>query len=178
MYKQIYFIIKDGLNSLMKDVDGVKCKKVDILIYFCLSPIIVSIIIGILKINISCAIDTLLTCLSIFTTLIFALLFTVPERLSSRIDSLRKNKDDATKNYLKRFINFSKMFIQQISIVIIISLSLIILLIIQKIYYCQFLTLICIYLFIIMFAFIMQILANTYILLKDEIEVNKGKMKK
>ena len=177
MYKQIYLIIKDGIISLLKDVDGNKRKMGEIIFSFFIIPLIITISAKFLNINISEAIETLLTCLSIFTTLIFGILFTVPEKLSQRIDTLNETKDDASQNYLIRFSNFSKGFVQRVSFVVIICLLLIILLIIQKIYDSSFITLIIIYFFGIIFMLILLILSDVYILLKDEIEISKKKIR-
>ena len=156
MYKQIYLIIKDGIISLLKDVDGNKRKMGEIIFSFFIIPLIITISAKFLNINISEAIETL---------------------LSQRIDTLNETKDNASQNYLIRFSNFSKGFVQRVSFVVIICLLLIILLIIQKIYDSSFITLIIIYFFGIIFMFILLILSDVYILLKDEIEISKKKIR-
>lgn len=125
-------------------------------------------------------IDTLLTCLSIFTALIFIALFVVPNKLSSRINMLKEKDDDATHGYLIRFYNFTKSFVQQMSFVIVQSLTLIILLVTQKLYPCNVLTFINSGLFIvlILYVFVLTILSNMYILLMDGIHRNVDEIKK
>ena len=117
-------------------------------------------------------IDTLLTCLSIFTALIFIALFVVPNKLSSRINMLKEKDDDATHGYLIRFYNFTKSFVQQMSFVIVQSLTLIILLVTQKLYPCSVLTFINSGLFVVLILYVLAILSNMYILLMDDIHRN------
>ena len=116
--------------SLFYDIDGNKRPKTKIIIFFVIIPIIFSLIS--LKLDkANEIIDTLLACLSIFTALIFTVLFVVPDKLSSRINMLKEKDDDATHGYLIRFYNFTKSFVQQMSFVIVLSLTLIILVVLH-----------------------------------------------
>ena len=133
MFTQIIRILKDGIMSLFYDIDGNKRPKMKTIFFFVIIPIIFSLIS--LKLDkANEIIDTLLACLSIFTALIFTVLFVVPDKFSSRINMLKEKDDDATHGYLIRFYNFTKSFVQQISFIIVQSLLLIILLVMQKLY--------------------------------------------
>ena len=168
---QIIRIIKDGIMALFYDIDGNKRPKTKIIILFVIIPIVLSL----LSLELDKAneiIDTLLTCLSIFTALIFTALFIVPDKLSGRIDMLKEKDDDATHGYLVRFYNFTKSFVQQMSFIIVQSLILIILLIAQKLYPCDILTFVNSALFVVLILYILTILSNMYILLMDDIHRN------
>ena len=176
MFIQIIRILKDGIMSLFYDIDGNKRPKTKIIIFFVIIPIIFSLIS--LKLDkANEIIDTLLACLSIFTALIFTVLFVVPDKLSSRISMLKEKDDDATHGYLIRFYNFTKSFVQQMSFVIVLSLILIILLVTQKLYSCSVLTFINSSLFIVLILYVLTILSNMYILLMDDIHRNVGEIK-
>lgn len=176
MFTQIIRILKDGIMSLFYDIDGNKRPKTKIIIFFVIIPIIFSLIS--LKLDkANEIIDTLLACLSIFTALIFTVLFVVPDKLSSRISMLKEKDDDATHGYLIRFYNFIKNFVQQMSFVIVLSLTLIILLVTQKLYSCSVLTFINSNLFIVLILYVLTILSNMYILLMDDIHRNVGEIK-
>lgn len=176
MFTQIKRIIKDGIMSLFYDIDGNKKHKAKIIIFFVVIPIIFSLIS--LKLDrVNDIIDTLLASLSIFTALIFTALFIVPDKLSSRINMLKEKDDDATHGYLIRFYNFTKSFVQQMSFVIVQSLTLIIMLVMQKVYPCNVLTFISSYLFIVLVLYVLSILSNMYILLMDDIHRNGEEIK-
>lgn len=162
--------------SLFYDIDGNKRPKMKTIFFFVIIPIIFSLIS--LKLDkANEIIDTLLACLSIFTALIFTVLFVVPDKFSSRINMLKEKDDDATHGYLIRFYNFTKSFVQQISFIIVQSLLLIILLVMQKLYPCSVLTFINSGLFIILILYILTILSNIYIILMDDIHRNADKIK-
>lgn len=176
MFIQIIKISKEGLMSLFYDIDGNKRGKIKIFILFIIIPFILSLFS--LKLDqVDKIIDTLLTSLSIFITFIFTALFIVPDKLSSRIDMLKGKDDDATRNYLIRFYNFTKSFVQQMSFIIIQSLALIISLVVQKLYPCKMLTFINSVLLIVLILYLLTILSNMYILLMDDLHRNRNEMK-
>lgn len=176
MFNQIAKILKDGITSLFYDIDGNKRPKAKIILFFVIIPIAFSLIS--LKVDkLYEIVDTLLTCLSIFTALIFTVLFIVPDKLTDRIKILKEKDDDATHDYLIRFYNFTKSFVKQISFVIVLSLALIILLIMQKLYTCDILTFINSSLFVTLIFYVLIILSNMYILLMDDIERNGNEIK-
>lgn len=109
IFKQIYRIIKDGTKSLLYDIEGKKRSKFRVYSGFTFVPIIICAITIWKEISFRDIIDTLLTVLSIFTALIFNVLFSVPDKLSQRIEKLKNKTDNSTKNYLVRFINFTRM---------------------------------------------------------------------
>jgi len=175
MFTQIIRIIKDGFISLFYDIDGNKRATIKICLFFIVVPIIVSIYVK--GKNLKGTIDTLLTCLSIFTTLTFSILFTVPDKLSQRIKDLQDKKDEGTHNYLIRFLNFSRSFVKQVAFIIVLCLILIILLIIQKIDGNIFIIIINSILFTILIMYIFTILSNIYILLIDDIDKSSHDIK-
>lgn len=176
MFTQIIRILKDGIMSLFYDIDGNKKSKTKISFFFVIIPIVFSF----MSLKLDKAneiIDTLLACLSIFTALIFTVLFIVPEKLSNRVNILKEKDDDATRGYLIRFYNFTKSFVQQMSFVIVQNLTLIILLVTQKLYPCNVLIFINSGLFIVLIFYVLTILSNMYILLMDDILRNVDEIK-
>lgn len=88
---------------------------------------------------------------------------------------LKEKDDDATHGYLTRFCNFTRMFVQQMSFVIVQSITLIILFVVQKLYPCFVLTFINSILFVTLIFYVLTILSNIYILLMDDIDRNEIK---
>ena len=113
IFRQLYRIIKDGISSLSSDIDGNKTSQKQLIVFFIIIPYFIFGFTYWLEVNLDNIIDTLLSVLSIFTALIFGVLFTVPDKLSHRIEKLNQKKDNATQNYLIRFYNFTKKFVQQ-----------------------------------------------------------------
>ena len=113
IFRQLYRIIKDGISSLSSDIDGNKTSQKQLIVFFIIVPYFIFGFTYWLEVNLDNIIDTLLSVLSIFTALIFGVLFTVPDKLSHRIEKLNQKKDNATQNYLIRFYNFTKKFVQQ-----------------------------------------------------------------
>ena len=183
VFRKIYWITKEGLKSLLYDIDGNYRGKTQAVLFFVLIPIIISAFFLLKKVDISEIIDAILTILSIFTALIFGVLFTVPDKLSQRIERLNKSlTDNDTKNYLIRFSNFTKGFVQQISFVIVLSISSIIFLISHKLcdnFYLQLiLTAVNVILFYYLIMYILIILSNIYTLLMDDIEISNKNISK
>lgn len=177
---QLCNILENGYLSLKTDIDGNKLPSIQIKILFIIVPYCIIGVSYWLEINLSNSIDTILTTLSIFTALIFGILFIVPEIFSKRIDTLSQKKDDINKNYLIRFHNFTKKFVQQTSFIIVLSILNIVLLLIQKIISNELgiliLSAINCSLFYILLMFILIILVNIYILLMDDVNINKDKI--
>lgn len=177
IYTQIYRIIKDGIKCQLYDIDGNKKSKFPIYLEFIFVPILICIITIWKEINLVYIIDTLLTVLSIFTALIFGVLFTVPDKLSQRIEKFKNKTDSSTKNYLIRFTNFTRSFIQQIAFIIIVSIVLIILLVFLKVVTNDVmklvLTTISSILFYNLLMYILSTLSNIYILLMDDIDMSE-----
>lgn len=168
MFTQIIRIIKGGIISLFYDIDGNKRSKFNVIFYFLIIPILVALYVK--DKDLKDSIDVLLTCLSIFTALIFSVLFIVPDKLSQRIKDMRDRTDDGTHNYLIRFLNFSKIFVKQIAFIIILCLILIVLLIIQKINSNSTIIFINSMLFCILIMYLLSVLSNIFILLMDDID--------
>lgn len=182
IFKQIYRIIKDGIKSQLYDIDGNRRSKFQVYLGFIFVPIVICIITVWKEINLEDIIDTLLTVLSIFTALIFGVLFTVPDKLSQRIERFKNKTDNSTKNYLIRFSNFTRSFVQQITFIIVISIALIILLVFQKVVTDNIikltLTTISLVLFYDLVMYILVTLSNIYTLLMDDIDMSEKDLPK
>lgn len=168
MFNQIIRIIKDGINSLFYNIEGNKNPKNKIYILFIGIPLVIAIYFR--NEDMSSIIDDLLSCLSIFTALIFSVLFIVPDKLSQRIKDFQEKRNDSTHNYLIRYLNFSKIFIKQLSFIIVLCIVLIVLLIIQKIHSSTPIVFTNTLLFTILIMYLFSILSNIYILLMDDID--------
>lgn len=177
IFRQLYRIIKDGVSSLSFDIDGNRTSQKQLVVFFIIVPYFIFGFTYWLEVKLDNIIDTLLSVLSIFTALIFGVLFTVPDKLSHRIENLNQKKDNATQNYLIRFYNFTKKFVQQTSFIIALSIFLIILLVFLKVIDNNvvklILTAINCSLFYILIMYVLSILANIYILLMDDIKIGK-----
>lgn len=183
IFKQIYRIIKDGIKSLLYDIDGnKKPSKLQLYFGFVFIPILICVFTYWKEISLDDIIDTLLTVLSIFTALIFGVLFTVPDKLSQRIERFKNKTDNSTKNYLIRFSNFTRYFVQQITFIIVISLALIVFLVFQKVVVDKtikfILTAICLVLFYDLIMYILVTLSNIYTLLMDDIDMSERDLPK
>lgn len=182
IFKQIYRIIKDGIKSLLYDIDGNKRSKIQVYLGFIFVPITICIITVWKETSLKDIIDTLLTVLSIFTALIFGVLFTVPDKLSQRIERFKNKTDNSTKNYLIRFSNFTRSFVQQITFIIVISIALIILLVFLKVVADNIikitLTTTSLILFYDLIMYILVTLSNIYTLLMDDIDMSEKDLPK
>lgn len=169
MFSQIIRIINNGITSLLYNIDGEKNSIFKICISFII-PLIVAIYFK--NIDMSDIIDILINCLGILTVLIFSALFIVPDKLSQRIKRLqeRGKRDNSENNYLIRFLNFSKIFVKQVSFIIVLCMVLIVLLILQKIQTCSILVFANSFLFTVLIMYLLLILSNIYILLMDDID--------
>jgi hypothetical protein len=184
LFSQLFVIIKTGVTSLLKDIDGKPRPKTPLVVIWVIVPLLLCFVIAVFHIKLHQSIDTLLTVLSIFTALIFGVLFTVPDKLNLRIDKYKGRNDVGVKNYLIRFANFTQSFVQQVSFIILLSLKIIVLLIILKVSYNIPVTKdinivhliisdICSVLFYYLFFYILILLSNIYILLMDDIKISR-----
>lgn len=182
IFRQIYRIIKDGTKSLLYDIDGNRRSKFQVYLEFTFVPIVICVITIWKEISLGNIIDTLLTVLSIFTALIFGVLFTVPDKLSQRMERFKGKIDNSTKNYLIRFSNFTRSFVQQITFIIVISIVLIIFLVFLKIITDNIiklvLTIMSLVLFYDLILYILVTLSNIYILLMDDIDMSEKDLPK
>lgn len=125
----LYNIIKRGTQSLMYDYDGQRLSRLNIGLWFFLLPLCICFIdIVTAKCMSAETLNTVLTVLSIFTSLLFGVIFVVPEKLNTRIEKYKGQTDNETDNYLCRFRNFAKLFVNRLSLVITLCIFLIILL--------------------------------------------------
>lgn len=77
IFRQLYRIIKDGISSLSSDIDGNKTSPKQLIVFFIIVPYFIFGFTYWLEVNLDNIIDTLLSVLSIFTALIFGVLFNV-----------------------------------------------------------------------------------------------------
>lgn len=168
MFSQIIRIINDGITSLFCNINGEKNSTFKIFISFIIIPLIAAMYFK--NRDMKDIIDVLINCLSIFTALIFSALFIVPDKLSQRIKYLQEKGDDSKNNYLIRFLNLSKIFVKQVSFIIVLCMVLIVLLILQKIQTCSILVFANSFLFTVLIMYLLLILSNIYILLMDDID--------
>ena len=82
IFRQLYRIIKDGISSLSSDIDGNKTSPKQLIVFFIIVPYFIFGFTYWLEVNV----------LSIFTALIFGVLFTVPDKLPHRIEKLNQKK--------------------------------------------------------------------------------------
>ena len=136
-----------------------------------------------------------ITSISIFAGLFFSLLFIVTDKYNvkkNHLEELVVEGDDETRNYLKRYKNFSIFLIRQISFIIILAVILILSLSIIYFYpqfpqidscYWKYVKLLVkyllngiIYYWIAQFVvFLIVILSNMYVMLLDDINFEKSK---
>ncbi len=170
MFNQLPLIIRDGIRSLINDLDGNKNSKKKAVLIYLLSPFIAAVFLS-WNIDITNVINTFLSCISIFTALIFTVIFTVPDKLSQRLKLLQDNLDEASRNYLTRFSNFTKLFTQQVLFITLICILLIILLLVETVNGSIILQTINLFLFGIITLLLLKILSNIYILNNDELDI-------
>lgn len=168
-------IFKDGIASFFYTIDGtlISGKKA----FFCLvvCPFLVSSTTGLYIILSESEIpdipDILLAALGLFAALVFCVLFIIPDKFIKRKGLLKEKADDASKNYLIRFENFSKIAVRQMLLFLVVGILLTICLIIQKITGDFSFFLIGIYLFTIIVILTLFTLLNIYTLVKDEMKI-------
>ena len=170
-------MIVRGVKSLYYDFDGKPKNLFPIILWFVIVPLAVGGFCYYKQWQFpDGAIDTLLSILGIFTALIFGVLFIAPDKFSKRVEMLKEQKNDAIQNYLIRYENFAKSFVEQITLIIICSIVLIgnlfaILLFNKMVLHSLAAVLLCIFgqLFFVL-------LSNVYMLMKEDIHIsNKQK---
>jgi hypothetical protein len=171
--------VKDGIKSLFYNIDGNRKKVFPIVFYFFLIPLLLGCLSyykrWILPIE---SIDFIISTLGIFTALIFGVIFIAPDKFSQRIEIYKDKKDDATNNYLIRYENFAKIFVEQIALLILYSIVIIILLFALLLFDKNEILMFVLNagIFFLSLQFIMLLfvlLSNIYILLKDDIRFSK-----
>jgi len=123
---KIYEIFKDGINSLILDLNGRK-RLIPFYIWF----VAISLVIGGIALIKHFIIphefaNYTITVISIFTALVFGILFIGPEKFATRVEIYEGDDNDEVINYLTRYKNFTKQFVAQVSFIILISILLII----------------------------------------------------
>ena len=175
IFRQIYRIVEDRTKSFLYDIDGNIRSKFQVYLGFVFVLIVIYIIAIWKEISLEDIIDTLLIVLSVFTTLIFGVLFTALGKLSQRIERFKDKTDDITENYLVHFSDFARSFVWSIIFIIVISVVLIILLVFLKIITDNIIKLILTTMSLVLFydliMYILVILSNIYTLLMDGVDV-------
>lgn len=188
---KIYDIVKDGINSLIYDLDGKK-RILSFYLWCILIPLGLGIFCFFQEIVIAREFaNYAITTISIFTALVFGILFIGPDKFSARVEMFGNNKDEEVVNYLIRYKNFTKQFIAQISFIII-SILLIILLalvlylpafeaqyidITAQIWWVKLISTLIFILGYLFFVLLLVLLSNIYTMMNDDININLKKRK-
>ena len=183
MIVNIWKIIKEGYISLYYNINGDKRPIAPIVLWYIILPLAIGIYSYINQtIFTENTINLLISVFSIFTALIFGIIFIAPDKFAKRIEVYKKSiADESISNYLIRYENFTKGFVKQIALLIVYSIVIIILLVITQIHDVSLFKIIIHSIVITFFSeFILltfNILSYIYILLIDDIE-NSSKNKR
>lgn len=189
----IWEIRRHSIESLYLDENGESNKKWIVKLYYIYIPTICSILLLALGIFMSDEVSNyLITGVSIFAGLFFNLLLIIADKLKLRKEMFNSANTEAKDNYLKRFEIFSSQFISTISYAIIQSIWLILLMLLCKIEVFQseltnnhiisYIVLFFIYLFnfltyLLAFKLVIllfTILSSLYVMIFDDLNLNKG----
>lgn len=167
-----------GCKSLTYDLDGHKKNIFPIIIWFVILPFIVCGYTYSLHWKFpNDSINLIVSILSIFTALIFGVIFIAPDKFAQRIELYKDKNDDTINNYLIRFENFANSFVEHIVLIIICSviliLSLLSITLFEKIEIKLVFSSVSVVLSFEFLLLIFVLLSNIYILLKDDIRIAK-----
>ena len=131
---KVYNIIVKGIRSTFVDVDGSNKSRVSFGLYMLLLVAFV-VYLGVNDFILSDDIISLLiSTFSIFTALIFGVIFIAPDKFAQRVELYKSNqKYEDVANYLTRYENFAKRFVNQLSLLIVLSIIILIVLAIEYI---------------------------------------------
>jgi hypothetical protein len=195
----LYIILKDGIKSLLHNIDGNSRSTIHMVTILLLIPILL-IVLSVYNSTLfpHKIVDTFISALSIFTALIFGIIFIAPDKLSQRVELFKNQKDDAITNYIIRYKNFTKSFIAQIGSIIIIAIILLVMLLIYSILVSDdeqirnmpitlhrlhktiatIISSIIIFLSYEFFVYLFVLISNIYVLLKDDIKETMNRRNK
>lgn len=131
---KVYNIIVKGIRSTFVDVDGSNKSRVSFRLYMLLLVVFV-VYLGVNDFILSDDIISLLiSTFSIFTALIFGVIFIAPDKFAQRVELYKSNqKYEDVANYLTRYENFAKRFVNLLSLLIVLSIVILIVLAIEYI---------------------------------------------
>ena len=131
---RIYNIIEKGFRSIFVNVNGTKRSPIKFILYILFFGIL-SFYLGVHKFILSDdVISLLISTFSIFTALIFGVIFIAPDKYAQRVELYKSNqKYEDVANYLTRYENFAKRFVNQLSLLIVLSIVILIVLTIEYI---------------------------------------------
>lgn len=131
---RLYNIFEKGFRSIFVNLNGTKRSPMKFIIYILLLGILL-LYIGVHKFVLSNdAISLLISTFSIFTALIFCVIFIAPDKFAQRVELYKSNqKYEDVANYLTRYENFAKRFVNQLSLLIVLSIVILIVLAIEYI---------------------------------------------
>lgn len=131
---KVYNIIVKGIRSTFVDVDGSNKSRVLFRLYMLLLVAFV-VYLGVNDFILSDDIISLLiSTFSIFTALIFGVIFIAPDKFAQRVELYKSNqKYEDVANYLTRYENFAKRFVNLLSLLIVLSIVILIVLAIEYI---------------------------------------------
>ncbi len=190
----IWEIRGQAISSLFKDENGELKPKWLVNFYYEFVPFIIASIILIFGFFITSEVSNyLITGVSIFAGLFFNLLLVIADKLKTRREVLENNKSESKENYLTRFETFSSQFVSIISYAIIQSIWLILLMLLCRVHnynevYSKFeIMFYVIWLLTYLFNFLavvlgfkliillMSILSSMYIMIFDDLSLNRKK---
>lgn len=170
----MFGIVKDCFTAFFHDIDGKPIPKKKIRTLFVIYPLVACGLYGCHMLlcakTIFDASDLLMEALGLFSALVFCVLFIIPDKFFQRFNRYKDKKEDAFKNYLIRFKNFSKLAIKQMILFLFCVILLSVCLVVYEVTDCVIISFIDIYLFAIVVSLTLITLRNVYILLKDEIK--------
>lgn len=131
---KVYNIIVKGIRSTFVDVDGNNKSRVSFRLYMLLLVAFV-VYLGVNDFILSDDIISLLiSTFSIFTALIFGVIFIAPDKFAQRVELYKSDqKYEDVANYLTRYENFAKRFVNLLSLLIVLSIVILIVLAIEYI---------------------------------------------
>lgn len=173
---RIFSIIRKGFMSIYTDINGKEHNPIYVVLYTLFLMSIITYI-GYHRIVLSNdTISLLISTFSIFTALIFGVIFIAPDKFSQRVESYKGLlKFEDINNYLIRYEHFSRRFVNLLSLVTILSIIILITLTVTHLlndYAIISIVLSCIAIFLIInfICLLLMLICDIYTMLMDDIE--------
>lgn len=164
-------VIKEGFLSLYKNTEG-ETTVFSSSLKFIVLPLVFAVgasfyvpINGLAEI-----VDPLMEVMGIFVSIILGVIFVVPDKLRAKVKELSGQNDEASRNYLIRFKNFTKNIVGQLSLILIVSILLIILLLIVKLVKSEWLVATNAFLLLFVFFIVLKSAVDIKIMVDDDVE--------
>lgn len=124
-WKHIWHLLRIGFLSLFESNNGIVRNNFGSWFTFVGLPIIIGL--GCLYCSISAKAisNDILTTLSIFLAIALGVIFIVPDKLAKKIES-NVSENESRINYMSKYKNFCKLFVQRLTFVLVLSVFLII----------------------------------------------------